>query len=155
MIQPEKLRALIARPVENVRFRTPLPILTEVLYIGSNPDKSGKRCSNCYKWVITGRCIEVAGEIEPTMVCGYHVFGQAQASMPLSEPERKLTAADAGLIETPNGEGVCCFTCRFFEVGNEVGEGLCNAVASQVDTLPPVVVDSLGCCTRWEHYGVG
>lgn len=138
--------------------RVPYPPLSGVLYAGPNPDGTRKACSNCYKWIVTGQCVEVAGEINPTQVCGYHVFGKPQVSTPLMRSDTELimpgmTAEEAGLIETPGGEGTSCELCRFFTPdGQDPMLGLCNAVGS-VDGLPPVVVDAFGCCARWERGG--
>lgn len=156
MIPPEKLAAFLGSRSPGVPSRPPVPLPSAdgVLYSKPNPDGTRKSCGNCYKWVTIGACVEVAGDIEPSMVCGYHVFGKPQPVVLMVDELRKMTGAEAGLIETPSGEGTSCDACRFYEPSERShSEGLCEAVASSVDDNPPVVVDALGCCARWRPRG--
>lgn len=143
-----QVRGMPAPPLREERI--PYPRADQVLYAGPNPDGSRKACGNCWKFVTNGACCEVLGEIEPTQVCSLHVFGKAQVMLPIGVPTR-LSAAEAGLIDTPAGEGTCCALCRFYEAdinGSEVG--MCRALGA-IDGLPPIVVEPLGCCARWEE----
>ncbi len=36
----------------------------------------GARCGACWKFVLTGACVEVRGDIERTKVCGLYVHGK-------------------------------------------------------------------------------
>lgn len=156
MIDPDKIEALIQirrePPSDPVREqRIPYPRADQALYASPNPDGSRKACRNCWKWVTTGNCLEVAGEIEGTQVCGLHVFGTPQPVVPIGAPSLKPSPAEVGLIETPAGEGTCCALCRFFEQENGTQWGLCKALGADQDAMPPVVVEPLACCARWER----
>lgn len=136
--------------------RIPYPTAAQVLYAGPNPDGTRKSCGNCWKFVVAGRCLDVSGEINIGQVCGLHVFGKAQTSELQAftlvgdngTPVAKMLPAEAGLIDTPGGEGTSCDLCRFYTPDNE-DSGLCEAVGG-ADGLPPVIVDARGCCARWE-----
>ena len=131
--------------------RIPYPTPEQVLYDPPNPDGTRKRCGSCYKFVSSGACTEVAGVIAPGQVCGLFVWGTPQGIEPVIAVARKVTQKAAGLIDTPDGLGTACEICRF--VTPQADDlGLCNAVGS-ADGLPPVVVDRLGCCCRWETNG--
>lgn len=94
--------------------------------------------------------MEVAGEIAAEQVCGYHAFGKSQPTVLVTEAQTKIRPIEAGLIDTPDGEGTSCDLCRFFEQDiNDATLGLCNAIGG-FDGLPPVIVEPMGCCARWE-----
>lgn len=133
--------------------RIPYPTADEVLYDAPNPDGSRKRCGNCYKFVtVDGSCVEVSGPIAPGQVCGLYVFGSPSGVAPPINGARKVPPKAAGLISTPDGMGTACEICRFVTPQAD-DMGLCNAVGAG-DGFPPVMVERLGCCTRWET-GVG
>lgn len=160
-IPRDRLMAMInrGRSADDRPARIPFPRPNEVLYAPPNPDGKRKTCANCYKWVIAGRCLEVAGEIAPGQVCGYHVFGKSQVTDLLAYtgagdgplPVVKMTPEIAGLIDTPGGVGTSCNLCRFYSAppDGEEDYGLCGAVGS-TDGFPPVIIEPLGCCARWE-----
>lgn len=153
-IPPEKLGAFLGpRADAPPPARIPYPPPAGVLYVGPNPDGSRKMCGNCWKWITTGGCMEVAGDIGAEMVCGLHTFGKPQPAVLVMEPLRKMLGPDVGLIPTPASSGTSCDRCRFYvpEENDSVSEeiGLCNALGAG-DGLPPVLVDARGCCARWE-----
>lgn len=157
-IARDKLDALLADLPDDdgeSPARIPLPSLTQAGYLGPNPDATRKTCGGCWKFVQSGACLEVAGEVYRGQVCGYHVFGKPQPQDFPGGPKPKMTAAEAGLIETPAGTGTSCDTCRFFEPdepieGREPGLGLCGRLSGG-DGYPPASVESLGCCMAWER----
>lgn len=152
MIPRSRLAAYVQRPVERSQ-RTPYPTAADVLYVGPNPDETRKSCASCYKFIATNACIEVAGDVQPEMVCGLNVFGTPQPAMPaVGRPDVRMTAEEAGLVMTPGGLGSSCDNCRFF-TGDEAEPeiGICSAVGS-ADGEPPIVVDALGCCARWREF---
>lgn len=156
MIPRDRLKAFVgprepAPEVDSRPKRTPYPSASDELYAAPNRDRTRKRCGGCYKFVVTGVCIEVAGEVRHEQVCGLHVFGVPQPTLTaVGVPDVKYTAVEAGLVQTPGGMGSSCDTCRFFEQDEkDHAIGLCHALGS-TDGEPPVIVESLGCCARWQ-----
>lgn len=150
MIPRDRLRALLApHQVDERPTRVPYPTLAQLLYEQPAESGEGRRCGNCYKFIASGACVEVAGEIVAEQVCGLHVTGDPQASMPLlGIPQRKRDAAEVGLTEAR--EGISCSLCRFYTADEpSAALGIC-AAAGASDGMPPVSVDALGCCSRFE-----
>jgi hypothetical protein len=128
----------------------PLPQKWGVLYAHPNPDGSRKRCGNCMMWTpdAGGRCVihDPRLQITPSMVCGYHVFGDPMLEWvdhPGTEP---VDPENSGLEEV--GAGTSCDTCVFYEARTR-HVGSCHAVAKSNDR-PPTPVEAMGCCARWE-----
>lgn len=154
MIPRDRIIALVQprQPDDARPQRVPYPRPDQVLYAGPNPDGSRKMCGNCAMFINAGACTIVGGPIDPGQVCGYHVFGAMRMEMPDAKPDdaaTKMAPAVAGLIDTPLGLGTSCDGCRFFDRDRDPAVGLCAAVGAP-DGMPPVVVDALGCCARWE-----
>jgi hypothetical protein len=124
----------------------PLPSLEEVMYAPPNPDGSRKSCGNCWKFVTTGSCVEVEGDISEDQVCGYHVFGTPFAAAPPSGAD-KMSQAVSGLI-TKRG-GTSCDICKAYDPGDAKG-GHCKGVQKGGKLA---VVQARGCCGRWHDKG--
>lgn len=156
MIERDKLFALVAKPVDPDErpMRTPLPTFAEARYATRNPDSSRKTCASCYKYVLSPpSCVEVAGEIDARSWCAGHVFGTPQATQPaIGRPASRIPQGTARLLMTPAGTGVSCDRCRFFTPDEAGALGLCRALGS-IDGEPPIVVDALGACARWQYGG--
>lgn len=149
-IRPELIKALLDADTANAPDkRVPYPSAADVLYAGPNPDATRKQCGNCYKWLTQGACVEVAGDVAPTQVCGLHVFGKPQPAQLINDPPPKRLPATVNLTPTPHDAGASCDTCRFYEPLPADPGGLCGALGA-VDGLPPVIVEPRGRCARWQ-----
>lgn len=97
------------------------------------------------KCVIHAKSVTVKGD----MICGYHVPGvpmKVWMDHPGIEPVDPKTSG----LETVVG-GTSCDTCKYYEAQTE-DRGNCWAVSR--NGKPPVQVQALGCCARWESVGL-
>lgn len=126
-----------------------LPFASGVLYAPPNPDGSKKLCENCAMFVEGEKCMIHSPKIRilPSMVCGYHVYGQPGKTMALkAEPiDPKLS----GLEDVSETDGTNCGTCVYFTRTGK-GRGMCHGVAAASGN-PPQPVQEMGCCARWER----
>lgn len=93
----------------------------------------GARCGACWKFIRTGSCVEVAGDIEATKVCGLYVRGMSFEKDP-QFPIRKVSKEEAGY-----GDGdTHCVDCK-------------NMAQPRADYSPCARVEGMiepqGCCT--------
>lgn len=155
VIPSERLKALLSirQPEDDRPRRIPYPTLAQLLYESPSDYSEGRRCGNCYKFIMSGYCVEVAGQIRAEQVCGLHAAGIPQTSVPaVGSPMKKRDAVLVGLVDASQ-DGASCSACRFFTADEPSSEmGIC-AAAGAADGMPPVSVDALGACARWEHIG--
>ena len=127
----------------------PRPTPGDVLYTAQNPDRTRKRCANCFLWKAKAQeCVihDPTIIVAENMVCGYHVFGKPQEHDIVAESLDPVTPENSGLIVTE--DGVSCDSCSYFRSLAQLS-GLCIAVADPDTAESDFVVEALGCCARW------
>lgn len=128
----------------------PLPKVTGALYRHPNPDGSRKACRNCIMWVSSENRCAIHGKdqaVTGDLVCGYHIFGTPMEKG-MDHPGMQAVTPDVSGLR-PAGPGVACASCRFYE-DKGGGQGLCYGVSKDGDRRPPVPVELLGWCARYE-----
>lgn len=108
-----------------------------VLYM---PGKSigraaGARCEACWKFIKTGGCTEVDGNISAEKVCGLYANGTPFES----DPELKITKVSKEVAGYGDGD-THCGKCEYFG-----GSGKCVKVKSA-----PEKIEESGCCNKFE-----
>ena len=126
---------------------TRLPLLGEVSYRGSNPDRTRKTCASCALWRSDSEaCLVHDAEIVASaqMICRFHLFGAA-----LPENTQPLFALDPNLTGIRMTEhGASCDVCEHYDTHGSLG-GTCLATLDPVVQSRGPLVESLGYCGRW------
>lgn len=109
-----------------------------VLYM---PGKSiaragGARCGACWKFIKTGACTEVEGDIDAAKVCGLYANGTPFES----DPELTITKISKEVAGYGDGD-THCGKCEYFG-----GPGKCVKVKST-----PEKIEETGCCNRFDE----
>lgn len=152
-LRPDELR-LISQPGEFAFEPTsaPLPQLAGVVYAHPNPDGSRKNCLNCFMWASSTQQCDIHApyvRVSAESVCGYHVYGNPRRvrtdDLGVDPVEPELS----GLTLAPGGTS--CDTCTWFD--RLAAGGQCMALANEDTGQPPVPVEALGCCARWQSRG--
>jgi hypothetical protein len=128
----------------------PLPLPNGALYRDPNPDGSRKACANCIMWSATSdQCVIHSPDVPVTraMMCGFHVFGQPMAKW-MDLPGIDYVKPELSGLRLA-GPGVSCASCEFYRAQNGQ-KGLCMGVSKPEDRKPPVPVEALGWCARYE-----
>lgn len=101
----------------------------------------GARCDACYKFIKTGGCVEVTGQIEAAKVCGLYMPGTPFKSDPLL-PVLKISQETAGY-----GDGnTQCKSCEYFG-----GYDKCRKVRSFDGDKNLMHIEEKGCCDLWDE----
>ena len=113
------------------------------LYAPPNEDGSRKKCENCFMWVKNEKkCVILDKKltINPTDVCGYHVYGKPFENW-IDSVKYPIPEELAGLSKTE--DGTSCDICKYY------GNKKCYAVATEDNGDIPATIDPKGCCARW------
>jgi hypothetical protein len=140
-------------PVANLgqpSTNAPLPKPDGALYRHPNPDGTAKRCGNCALFIAGhDRCsIHLPDQVvEETQWCGYFIFGNPSDKPAFQNGILAVTPDISGLREV--GFGAACGSCRYYR-DQGGGKGFCIGVSKPDDRQPPVPVETLGICARYE-----
>ncbi len=128
----------------------PLPMPTGALYRHPNPDGSRKNCGNCVFWGSKeNRCALHAADLQVDSGewCGFHIFGSPMEKTAPRGGMQTVTPDISGLRDV--AAGAACAGCRFYrDQGDD--SGFCFGVSQPDDRKPPITVELLGVCARYE-----
>jgi hypothetical protein len=144
-VRPSQLAVFVEGRTGTPSPQVAYPLPSGVLYAPPNADGSRKGCGNCAFWAENDSLCAIHGDLPITydQVCGYHVFGEPQVFATAMIRPQGLDPSLTGLELIPGGTS--CDLCRFFD-----GQSACRAVADPETGYPPMRVEPLGCCARWE-----
>jgi hypothetical protein len=94
----------------------------------------GARCGACWKFILSGACVEVKGEIEKAKVCGLYVHGKP------FDKDPGFILTQVSKEEAGYGDGdTHCGNCEYMARKREA-----YSPCEEVEGL----VEPLGCCNR-------
>ena len=99
---------------------------------------TGARCGICWKFITSGECVEVEGDINPVRgICGLYCHGTPRTEDP--EGVDRVSKEVAGYA---NVGPTHCGDCEYYG-GGEAKSGPCEKVEGTVEYS--------GCCNHWEE----
>lgn len=100
---------------------------------------AGARCGSCWKFIPSGACLEVEGDISASAVCGLYVHGMPHHDGKPAWKVRKVSKAESGY--TSQGD-THCMNCKYM-ADPSAPYSACERVEG--------IVEQRGCCNEHEQ----